>query len=138
MSDPIRTWNEWAAHRIWDRRIGVDAADRLALVRLPAYRALAAFYGLLALAVVVVFGVPGPALNLGVAAAVIVFGLVLVARGVAPMRAEGVAFMRRLEDAGQVVDTPAPLNDGGAFDRWVARNRVDVSALRERELLPAA
>ncbi|PZF61207.1 hypothetical protein DEI92_06320 [Curtobacterium sp. MCBD17_034] len=117
----IRRWNTTASDRIWAARIGPENARRLAGVRLPAYRALAAFVVLLVVAAAAAALAPAP-VGVVVAALAVLAGSAVVGVGVRPLRAEGHALAVRLRDLGHRVDRDAPLNDGGAFDRWAARN----------------
>jgi hypothetical protein len=124
----VAGWNRRAAHALWDARLGPAAAEALAAVRLPAYRALAAFLPLVVLAAVALVTLPAGRPALLTSAALLAVGLVLVALGVRPLRRAGAA----LRDAvGQATGGPAPLNDGRRFDAWVRRNGLE-------DRLPAA
>jgi len=105
-------------------------------VRLPAYRALAAFVLLLVVAgtALAVLPVRWPVLQ--IVAALLVLAVAIVAVGVRPMRRAGRALRDAVDRMGQDVRGAAPLNDGRAFDAWVRRNdlndrlrRTDVAAL---------
>ena len=124
-------WNRRAAHALWDGRIGPAAAEELAVVRLPAYRALAAFLVLVVVAAAVL-AVPlagWPALP--AAASLVLTALVVVALGVRPMRRAGVTVRDALTDG--AARSAAPLNDGRRFDAWVRRNGA-AERLRSEDL----
>ena len=132
----IAGWNRRAAHALWDVRIGRAAAEELAVVRLPAYRALAAFVLLLVVAgtALAVLPVRWPVLQ--IVAALLLLAVAIVAIGVRPMRRASRALRDAVDRMGQDVRGAAPLNDGRAFDAWVRRNdlndrlrRTDVAAL---------
>ncbi len=121
----IAGWNRRAAHALWDRRIGRAAAEELAALRLPAYRALAGFVLLLVVAGAALVVLPARWPVLQIVAALLVLAVLLVGIGTRPMRRAGRAVRDAVAGDGANVRGAAPLNDGLAFDRWVRRNDLD-------------
>lgn len=118
----VAGWNRRAAHRLWDSRLGHAAAEELAAVRLPAYRALAAFLVLVVAATLALVVAP---FALPVAVALVGIAVVLVALGVRPLRRAGTAVRDVLASEGVGPRRSAPLNDGRRFDAWLRRNGLD-------------
>ena len=116
----IAGWNRRTAHRLWDARLGPSAAEALADVRLPAYRALGALLLLVGMAgaSLVVLPARWPAVPI----AAVLLAVAVVAAGVRPLRRAGAAVSDAVGAAGSPADRPAPLNDGSRFDAWVRRN----------------
>ena len=107
----IAGWNRRAAHALWDRRIGRAAAEELAVVRLPAYRALAGFLLLLVVAGAALVALPAPWPVLQIVAALLVLAVPIVAVGTRPMRRAGRAVRDAVAVEGPDVRGTAPLND---------------------------